>query len=245
MHLKVLSKSGRPATTGQLIGRNVIFALPTLAYIFPFIGILITNGLYLVLFAIELVLMTSTRNRYWRSTGIDNGCQTEDSSDIMTNIKKPPESETVEVRFKDGVRKLKTFPQLSAEAFQHPDDRDAMGALQAIPVLPELIKKFSEYGVEQIQRMDNLADNIRLGPRLGADIYEKFVIACRILDVHPVPELYITNSPIPNAWAAGVSRPAISVLGGLIARLDEDEMLAVLGTMSSATSNAAICCMVI
>jgi uncharacterized RDD family membrane protein YckC len=63
MHLKVLSKSGRPATTGQLIGRNVIFALPSLAYIFPFIGILITNVLYLVLIIIELVLWVSTRNR--------------------------------------------------------------------------------------------------------------------------------------------------------------------------------------
>src|SRR5262245_41653013 len=44
MGLEVLSKSGQRASTGQLIGRNIPFALPCIALVIPAIGFLITDA---------------------------------------------------------------------------------------------------------------------------------------------------------------------------------------------------------
>jgi uncharacterized RDD family membrane protein YckC len=61
--MKVVSKTGRPATATQWILRNVVFVLPTIALVVPALGFLAESGLELLIAGIELVLLLVTGSR--------------------------------------------------------------------------------------------------------------------------------------------------------------------------------------
>ncbi|HNS09905.1 MAG TPA: M48 family metallopeptidase [Candidatus Ozemobacteraceae bacterium] len=125
-------------------------------------------------------------------------------------------------------RRFKTFPNLKAESFQHPWDRQAIGALQAIPGFEFLVTKLMEIGFEQFFRITNLASNIHVKGKMLPRLRETLRYATRILDM-PEPELYVTTHPIPNAFTYGQTRPFIVVTSGLIEAMDEEEVFFVLG----------------
>ncbi|MDD2998279.1 MAG: M48 family peptidase [Erysipelotrichia bacterium] len=124
-------------------------------------------------------------------------------------------------------RKFKTFPNLKAESFQHPWDRQAISALQAIPGFEFLVKKLMEIGFEQFFRITNLASNIHVKGKMLPRLRESLRYATRILDMAE-PELYITTHPLPNAFTYGETRPFIVLTSGLIEAMDEEEMFFVL-----------------
>lgn len=124
-------------------------------------------------------------------------------------------------------RHFKTFPNLKAESFQHPWDRQAINALQAIPGFEYLVKKLMEIGFEQFFRITNLASNIHVKGKMLPRLRESLRYATRILDMAE-PELYITTSPMPNAYTYGQTRPFIVLTSGLIEAMDEEEMFFVL-----------------
>jgi len=61
--LKVLSKSGHPATKSQLMIRNLPFVIVSLLEVIPGFGFLAENAVDLLLYLIELILVLATRNR--------------------------------------------------------------------------------------------------------------------------------------------------------------------------------------
>ena len=139
------------------------------------------------------------------------------------------ESKTLNVTI-DGVpRTLTTFPEMSGESFQHPDDSDASAALQAVPLVPQLYKMVLGGYYDQMLRMRQLTYNIRLGPDQGADLYAKFVLAARVLDMQELPELYLDSSPEINAYASGLNHHAVTLNHGIISMLNEGELLAIIG----------------
>ncbi|MGM0598654.1 MAG: M48 family metallopeptidase [Candidatus Rifleibacteriota bacterium] len=125
-------------------------------------------------------------------------------------------------------RRLKTFPNLRGEDFQHPWDRQATMALQSIPGFEYLISKLMEHGFEQFFRITNLASNIQVKGKMFPKLREMLRHATKILDMDE-PELYITTDPIPNAFTYGRTRPFIVLTSGLIESMGDEELFFVLG----------------
>lgn len=124
-------------------------------------------------------------------------------------------------------RKLVTFPGLAAGDFQHPDDVVATDALRSVPGLDTVVSKVMEYGFERLYYLDNVAGNVRVGPRQLPRLYRSLQWGCKILDVEE-PELYVTLDPVPNAFTYGHTRPFIVMTSGLVDMLDDEERFFVL-----------------
>ena len=130
----------------------------------------------------------------------------------------------------DGVtRELRIYPRLSGDAFQHAADRDASNAVQALPLFPEFFRLFAGGYFDQMMRMENLNNTMRLGRDQGADLYARFVLAARILDVQELPELYLNGDARINAYAGGLHRPMVVLQRGILSILNEAELLAIIG----------------
>jgi len=123
---------------------------------------------------------------------------------------------------------LQSFPDLSSNAFQHPLDMQAVQAIQAIPILPQLLAKFSGIVWERRMWLAQISTAVRLGPNQGARIYNKFVKAAEILDIPELPDIYISNRYEVNAYAFGIDRYQITLLSGLIDSLTEPELMSVI-----------------
>lgn len=111
--------------------------------------------------------------------------------------------------------------------FIHPEDTKALKALESIPGLRYLIKKFLELGYERMHYGVNMASQIRLSPTQLPEIYKHLPPICEKLGME-IPEFYLNMSPIPNACTYGDTRIFISVTSGLIEMMNDDELDAVL-----------------
>ena len=126
-------------------------------------------------------------------------------------------------------RKLKTFPELTAEDFQHPEDVAAMRALKAVPGLDTVVSKVMEYGLERVYYLENIAGSVRVTPKMFGRLHKSLQWGCSILDIDEMPELYVTLDPVPNAFTYGHTRPFIVMTSGLVELLDDEERFFVLG----------------
>lgn len=119
------------------------------------------------------------------------------------------------------------FPGIDPIALQHPYDRAALGALQRVPGLDIVVRKFIELFPERVAYIQNVAQTVRVSSKQCPQLYSLFQEACAILDV-PEPELYAAQHPVPNAYTSGCERPYIVVTTGLLDLMSEEEVLAVI-----------------
>jgi Zn-dependent protease with chaperone function len=125
-------------------------------------------------------------------------------------------------------RKLKTFRDLEPEAFMHPWDVQATGALRKVPGFEKLTKKVMEYGLERVFYLENVADNVRVTDKMFPRLHRYLQWGCKILGV-PEPEMYVNMDPVPNAFTYGHTKPFIVLTSGLVDLLDEQERFYVIG----------------
>ncbi len=122
----------------------------------------------------------------------------------------------------------RTFPAISTDAFVSQGDRVALEALQKVPLLPDLVRKFYDLGLDRWMYVYNMGRSVRCGPRQCSTLYEIMRESCAILDM-PEPELYISSNPFPNAFAGGVERPYIVVRSAMIENLNDEELYHLMG----------------
>jgi len=120
----------------------------------------------------------------------------------------------------------KKFASLNKEQYIHPADRKALAALRAIPGIDTALKKLLEVTGESAIRVIFTASAVKVTPKQCPDLHAKLQIACATLGVEP-PELFVQQSPIPNAFTGGVKRPVIVLYSALLERLTDEEVLAV------------------
>lgn len=109
----------------------------------------------------------------------------------------------------------------------HPEDVKALKALKVVPGMSLLMEKIFQYGFDELSWSENVTTNLRLSERQMPDIYNRLPPICKRLGI-PVPELYVQMTPIVNAWTSGHSRPYIVLTLGLIRRIKDEELDAVL-----------------
>jgi Zn-dependent protease with chaperone function len=120
----------------------------------------------------------------------------------------------------------KKFAALDKNQYVHPADRRALAALRAIPGIDTALKKLLEVTGESAIRVIFTASAVKVTAKQCPDLYAKLQIACTTLGVE-MPELFVQQSPIPNAFTGGVKRPIIVLYSALLERLTDEEVLAV------------------
>src|ERR671926_425939 len=121
----------------------------------------------------------------------------------------------------------KKFAELSKHEYIHPADSRALSALRAIPGIDTAVKKLLSVTGESAIRVIFMASAVRVTPQQCPDLHAKLQVACTTLGVD-MPELYVQQSPIVNAFTGGVERPVIVLYSGLLERLTDEEILAVI-----------------
>jgi Zn-dependent protease with chaperone function len=124
--------------------------------------------------------------------------------------------------------KRKRFEGISADAFVADTDKWALDKLTKIPLLPKLIHKFYELGLDRWFYVYNMSMAVRCGPTQYKTLYEIMRESAAILDM-PEPELYLTSNPFPNAMTSGVERPYITLRSSIIDTLTDEELFHLMG----------------
>ena len=121
------------------------------------------------------------------------------------------------------------FKYISSKSWEHPTDKAALSALEAIPGIGSLVRTFVGATTEKSIRLATLASAIRVSENQFPRIYALYYEACKILDMPKVPELFISQNPFMNAGAIGVDDPFIVLNSSMTERLNEEELMAVIG----------------
>jgi Zn-dependent protease with chaperone function len=112
--------------------------------------------------------------------------------------------------------------RISPRAYQHPADRAATAALAKIPYLDEVVRRLIALGYERALRTAALGAAVRLGEHQLPRIWVLQRQVFNTLDMEHVPDLYITQFPLPNAFAIGTDKPIVVVNSELVRLLDDD-----------------------
>ena len=118
---------------------------------------------------------------------------------------------------------------ISPRTWEHPADRAALTLLTQVPGLAELLRGLGGLTSDRSLRLTWLASSIRSGPLQIPAAHQAVSEACRILDVSPIPEVFVSPGLDHNARVLGFETPFVVLGGGLVSTLTPDELLAVAG----------------
>lgn len=121
----------------------------------------------------------------------------------------------------------RVYGDISPDAFMHPLDKKAISAVRRVPGIDFAIRKMMEFGYEKIIRVNAMADDVKVTPKTCGYIHDMAEQAAKSLGV-ALPDVYINQDPVPNAWTIGTEFPMITIQSGLIELLNEDELYAVI-----------------
>ncbi len=119
------------------------------------------------------------------------------------------------------------FANLNKHDYVHPADSKALAALRAIPGIDTALKQLLKVTGESAIRVTFMASAVKVTPQQCPDLHAKLQVVCTTLGVD-MPDLFIQQNPIVNAFTGGVDKPVIVLHSGLLERLDEEEILAVI-----------------
>lgn len=121
----------------------------------------------------------------------------------------------------------KKFADLSKHEYVHPLDSKALAALRAIPGVDSGLRQLIKVTGESIIRVTLMASSVKVTPKQFPDLHAKLQIACTTLGVE-MPDMYVQQNPIVNAFTFGVERHVVVLHTGLLELLNEEETLAVI-----------------
>jgi Zn-dependent protease with chaperone function len=111
---------------------------------------------------------------------------------------------------------------ISPKAYQHPADRAATAALAKVPYLDQVVRRLVALGYERALRAASLGSAVQLGQNQLPRIWVLHRQVFNALDMDEVPDLYITQFPLANAYAMGTSKPIVVINSELVRILDEE-----------------------
>jgi Zn-dependent protease with chaperone function len=112
--------------------------------------------------------------------------------------------------------------RISPRAYQHPADRAATAALQKVPYLDQVVRQLISLGYERALRAASLGASVRLGQEQLPGIWVLHRQVFNALDIDEVPDLYMTQYPIANAFTFGSGKPVVVMASELVRILDDD-----------------------
>ncbi|XP_050380876.1 plastoglobule-localized metallopeptidase 48, chloroplastic [Argentina anserina] len=121
------------------------------------------------------------------------------------------------------------FRNLDADDFRHPLDKQNTLILRAIPGLNEVGKVLLGSVTEQVMLLENIGTSLLVSENQLSDLHKLMVEAADILNID-APDLYVRQSPVPNAYTLAVSgkKPFVVIHTSLVELLTREELQAVL-----------------
>lgn len=112
--------------------------------------------------------------------------------------------------------------RISPRAYQHPADRAATAALAKVPYLDEVVRRLVALGYERALRAASLGSAVRLGQEQLPAIWVLHRQVFNTLDMERVPDLYLTQFPLANAFTIGTDKPIVVLSSELVRILDDE-----------------------
>ena len=91
-----------------------------------------------------------------------------------------------------------------------------------MPYLDEVVRRLVALGYERALRAASLGSAVRLGQEQLPGIWVLHRQVFNTLDMEPVPDLYLTQFPLANAFTIGSGKPIV-VLNSELVRILDDE----------------------
>src|SRR6202161_3598449 len=110
---------------------------------------------------------------------------------------------------------VEPYPEISSKAYEHPADRAATAALQAVPILDTVVRKLVEFSYERALRQSLLGNSVKLSERQLPEVWASYQGVKRILDMPGDYDLYVSSSLYWNAFTIGSKSPMIAVASNL------------------------------
>jgi len=133
-----------------------------------------------------------------------------------------------------GTGDLKTekvvFSKLQPDEFRHPLDTQATRTMSRIFGFDILIRSLITPAVEQVLFLDNISTGVLVGQNQLPKLHNALLEACSVLNIKQIPELYVRQNPVPNAYTLAMQgkKPFIVLHTSLIELLSEQELQAVI-----------------
>lgn len=122
----------------------------------------------------------------------------------------------------------RNFDDLDPDSYIHPLDRETLEALKRIPGVSTLLRSLIRHSFELFTRLHHHANFVRVAPDQLPTVWTRFERAARCLGIKQLPELYVYQDPVPNAYTFGVDHYFIAISTGCLELLDDDEVEVVL-----------------
>lgn len=110
----------------------------------------------------------------------------------------------------------------------HPEDRQAIRAMEAIPALSTICRLIQDKALEKYARAQLIGDAIRLGPKQMPKLYRLLTDVCDAFRMKDIPEFYLRMDRHPNAYTQGEAHPLVTITSGLVEILSENDIRTVL-----------------
>ena len=117
---------------------------------------------------------------------------------------------------------------IDPKSWEHPADRAALIALRQLPGFDAAVKLVVGLTTEKSLRLLSMASAVKVTQRQFPRVKRLTEDACYLLDWPEKPEVFVAQSPLMNAGAAGVENPFITINSSLIQALDDKELLSVI-----------------
>lgn len=121
------------------------------------------------------------------------------------------------------------FPGLSPRAYEHPADRGAMATLRTVPGVGDVLKTVNGLFNERAERLMAVASHVRVGPAQYPVLNRLREESAEILDLAPVPNIYVARDPRALAMTRGIDEPFIVLSTGLVEALDTESLRFMIG----------------
>jgi len=102
-------------------------------------------------------------------------------------------------------------------------------AMRKLTGFDVLLRRLASLFSDRNLRLLFLACSVRASQEQFPHLYELLLDGASVLDMPEVPELYISQNPLPNAMTLGSDKPFIVITTGLVDLYDQEEMRWVIG----------------
>jgi Zn-dependent protease with chaperone function len=116
------------------------------------------------------------------------------------------------------------LPGISSRAYEHPADRSALVAMRKLTGFDVLLRRLASLFSDRSLRLLFLGSSVRASQEQFPHLYELLLDGASVLDMPEVPELFISQDPLPNAMTIGSDKPFIVITTGLVDLYDHEEM---------------------
>ena len=120
------------------------------------------------------------------------------------------------------------FESLDPVLIQHPGDRAVLAKLENRKLLAKITSEFIDVLMRQNEVLI-MGNGFHVTEKSMPDIYALYKECCDTLQIKNMPQLYLSEQPICNAFACGADKAFINITSELLFRLKPEEIKYVLG----------------